>query len=161
AHTLKARFLLHTVEASGSKATVYGNVITEATAGIASPANDLTAYHSATVSERNIWYQFQLTTFGQDVVAGKTLADIMKARNDPRLPDYFGINTPASSVWKAKTKYSGGICIRDSNNNVEVTVRDTLDSLSGPSEPTWPTVIGDTVRDSNTVWQNTGAPYGG
>ena len=92
AHTLKARFLLHTVEASASKATVYGDVITEATAGIASPAGDLKAFHSAAVTERNIWYQFQTTTFGQDLVAGKALVDIMNGRADPRLPSYFGKN---------------------------------------------------------------------
>jgi hypothetical protein len=92
AHTLKARFLLHTVEADANKAAVYGNVITEATAGISSPAGDLLAYHSAAVTERNIWFQFQSTTFGQDLVAGKALVDIMKGRNDPRLPQYFGKN---------------------------------------------------------------------
>ncbi len=92
AHTLKARFLLHTVEASASKATVYTNVISEATLGINSPAGDLLAFHSPAVTERNIWYQFQNTTFGQDLVAGKALVDIMKARSDPRLPEYFGTN---------------------------------------------------------------------
>ena len=93
AHTLKARFLLHTIEANpGTKATIYGNAITEANAGISSTARDLLAFHSAATSERNIWYQFQTTTFGQDVVAGKALVDIMKARSDPRLPEYFGVN---------------------------------------------------------------------
>ena len=92
AHTLQARFLLHTVEAAANKAMVYGTVITAAAQGISSPAGDLLAYHSTTVTERNIWFQFQTTTFGQDVVAGKALADIMKARSDPRLPEYFGTN---------------------------------------------------------------------
>ncbi len=92
AHTLKARFLLHTVEASATKAAVYANVITEANSGISSTAGDLLAYHSTAVTERNIWYQFQSTTFGQDLVAGKALADIMNARSDPRRPQYFGLN---------------------------------------------------------------------
>jgi starch-binding outer membrane protein, SusD/RagB family len=92
AHTLKARFLLHTVESAASKATVYNNVISEAALGISSTAGDLLAYHSSAVTERNIWYQFQNTTFGQDLVAGKTLVDIMNARSDPRRPDYFGKN---------------------------------------------------------------------
>ena len=92
AHTLKARFLLHTVEAAANKATVYNNVITEATAGIGSRAGDLLAYHSTATSERNIWYQFQTTTFGQDLVAGKALVDRMNARGDPRLPQYFAKN---------------------------------------------------------------------
>jgi starch-binding outer membrane protein, SusD/RagB family len=92
AHTLKARFLLHTVEAAANKAAVYGNVITEATAGIADTTGDLRAFHSTATSERNIWYQFQTTTFGQDLVAGKALVDIMKRRSDPRLPQYFAKN---------------------------------------------------------------------
>jgi hypothetical protein len=92
AHTLKARFLLHTVEAAANKATVYGSAITEATSGIGSTAGDLTAYHSTATPERNIWYQFQTTTFGQDVVAGKALVDIMNGRTDPRLPQYFAKN---------------------------------------------------------------------
>src|SRR5438445_117605 len=55
AHTLKARFLLHTIEANpGTKATIYGNAITEANAGIANPAGDLRAFHSTATSERNI-----------------------------------------------------------------------------------------------------------
>ena len=70
----------------------YGAAITQATAGIASNAGDLLAFHSTATSERNIWYQFQTTTFGQDVVAGKPLVDIMNARSDPRRPQYFGKN---------------------------------------------------------------------
>lgn len=92
AHTLKARFYLHTAEASASPATVYAKVITEASQGISSSANDFRTFHTSATSERNIWYQFALTTFGQDVVAGKFLVDTMVARNDPRLPEYFGKN---------------------------------------------------------------------
>src|SRR6266513_3352076 len=118
AHTLKARFLLHTIEANpGTKNTIYGSAITEANSGIASPAGDLLAFHSPATSERNIWYQFQTTTFGQDVVAGKELVDIMKARNDPRLPAYFAKNTTAG--WQAKHRYSVGSRMLDPNNNVE------------------------------------------
>jgi len=52
----------------------------------------LRTYHASATSERNVWFQFQLTTFGQDVVAGKFLVDLMKARSDPRLPQYYGKN---------------------------------------------------------------------
>jgi len=71
---------------------MYNNAITSALLGISTPANDLTTSHSTATSERNIWFQFQQTTFGQDVVAGKALVDIMKRRSDPRLPAYFGKN---------------------------------------------------------------------
>jgi hypothetical protein len=93
ANTLKARFLLHTVEAAANKAAVYGQVITAAGAGIASTAADMKTFHTLATSERNIWYQFQGTTFGQDVVAGRALVTLMKARSDTiRLRQYFGRN---------------------------------------------------------------------
>src|SRR3989454_5634890 len=96
AHTLKARFLLHTVEAAANKATVYNNVITEATAGIGSRAGDLLAYHSTATSERNIWYQFQTTTFGQDLVAGKALVDRLKASGGSQGPQDLTEEAPAA-----------------------------------------------------------------
>jgi len=93
ANTLKARYYLHTVEGAANKAAVYGNAITAASSGIGSTAGDLKTFHTSATSERNIWYQFQLTTFGQDVVAGKFLVDLMKARRDTiRLAQYFGRN---------------------------------------------------------------------
>ncbi len=161
AHTLKARFLLHTIEANpATKATIYGNAITEANAGIASPAGDLLAFHSPATAERNIWYQFQTTTFGQDVVAGKALVDILVARNAPRLPAYFGKN--ASAKWQASHKYAKGNRILDPNGNgEEVTAVAVPDSLSGGSEPTWPTIVGATTTDNHVTWTNTGLPYGG
>ncbi len=92
ANTLKARFYLHRVEAAASRPAIYDSVIKYALQGISSTAGDLKTFHTSATSERNIWYQFQLTTFGQDVVAGKALVDIMKGRNDPRLPEYYGKN---------------------------------------------------------------------
>lgn len=94
AYTLKARFYLHTVEQAnnGVNLTAYQNAITAANNGISSPANDLRAAHGSATSERNIWYQFSQTTFGQDIVAGLPLAELMVARGDPRLSEYFGLN---------------------------------------------------------------------
>jgi len=91
AHTLKARVYLHLAEVRG--ATQYALARTEAQAGISAPANDWNTVHSEATSERNMWLQFQLTSFGQDLVAGARLVEIMKSQSDPRLPDYFGKNT--------------------------------------------------------------------
>ena len=88
ANTLKARLYLHTAEKLGQGE--YPKAIAAASKGIASPANSLLAVHSAATSERNIWAQFQLTSFGNDLVAGKVLVDLMQADNDPRLAQYFG-----------------------------------------------------------------------
>ncbi len=90
ANTLKARYFMHTAEVDG--ATAYTAAIAAAGAGISTAANDFRTFHGSGTGEGNIWNQFFSTTFGSDVVAGKPLADIMVARSDPRLPQYFGLN---------------------------------------------------------------------
>src|SRR5256885_3064994 len=89
AHTLKARVYLRRVEKLGNGE--YAKALAEARLGISKPANDWLTQHSAANAERNVWQQFQTTSgFGQDLVAGARLVNIMKAQNDPRLPQYFG-----------------------------------------------------------------------
>ena len=90
ANTLKARYHLHTAEVLGAPA--YTAARTAALLGISSSANDLRSLHSAATSERNLWVQFQGTSFGPDLVAGRRLVDLMTAQNDPRLTEYFGRN---------------------------------------------------------------------
>ena len=88
AHTLKARIYLHRVEKLGNGE--YAKALAEARLGISTPDNDWLTQHSAANAERNVWQQFQTTSgFGQDLVAGARLVNIMKAQNDPRLPDYY------------------------------------------------------------------------
>ena len=71
-------------------AEAYQNAITAATSGIESADGDFRAFHGSATSERNIWYQFFTASgFGNDLVAGARLVDLMKARNDPRLSAYF------------------------------------------------------------------------
>lgn len=91
AHTLKARIYLHLAEARG--VSQYPLARTEALLGISAPANDWKTVHSEATSERNMWLQFQLTSFGQDLVAGARLVGIMLAQSDSRLPEYFGKNS--------------------------------------------------------------------
>jgi hypothetical protein len=90
ANTMKARLYLHTVEKLG--AAQYTKAIAAAQKGISSAANDFKDPHTDATTERNMWAQFQLSSFGQDLVAGKPLVDIMLAQGDPRLPEYFGKN---------------------------------------------------------------------
>ena len=90
AHTLKARIYLHRVEKLGNGE--YAKALTEANLGISAPANDWKTVHSSATSERNMWAQFQTTSFGNDLVAGSTLVDIMNAQNDQRLPEYSAKN---------------------------------------------------------------------
>jgi starch-binding outer membrane protein, SusD/RagB family len=90
AHTLKARIYLHRVERLGN--AQYALALASANLGINSSADDFRSAHTANTSERNLWHQFQLSSFGADLVAGARLVDIMKAQNDPRLPEYYGRN---------------------------------------------------------------------
>jgi starch-binding outer membrane protein, SusD/RagB family len=90
AHTLKARVYLHRVEKLGNGE--YTNALAEAQLGISKPADDFKSAHTGATSERNMWAQFQTSSFGNDLVAGSILVDLMKAQGDPRLPDYFAKN---------------------------------------------------------------------
>lgn len=90
ANTLKARLHMHTAEKLGDAA--YTAAIAAASNGILNPADDFRTLHGSESSERNLWFQFHETSFGDYAVAGKRLVDLMVARNDPRLPEYFGRN---------------------------------------------------------------------
>ncbi len=166
AHTLKARYFLHTVEAAGAgllgtrtAAQVYADAIAEASLGISAPANDFKAVHGQSTSERNVWFQFSQTTFGIDLVAGKFLVDILRARDDARLPQYFSKN--ASDGWKPNHEYGVNSIILDPNDNAELVTAGTGDSTSGSTEPAWSDTAGTTRVDNNVTWTNYGLPYGG
>lgn len=93
ANTLKARYHLHQVEVRGN--AEYQKAIDAATNGIAAHAGDFLTFHTSATFERNVWYQFQVNSgFGDDIVAGATLVNLMNAQNDPRRPQYFG-KTPS------------------------------------------------------------------
>src|SRR3712207_2243296 len=73
--------------------------------GISSPANDFRTAQGENTNERNMWYQFSLSTFGQYLHAGAPLVDIMEARNDTfRLRQYF---TPVGAGPFQGNDYAG------------------------------------------------------
>ena len=98
ANTLKARLYMHTAEQPGAgnfDATALNNAVTSALLGISAPANDFKTSHGSAPGQDNMWYQFKFRSgFGNYVVAGQQLADLMVGRNDPRLPEYFGAASP-------------------------------------------------------------------
>lgn len=93
AHTLKARFYLHTAEVIGTSA--YASALTEAQQGISSNDGDYIAnYSGAQTGESNPWWQFidANGTAGRngDIVATNSfLYNLMQTTSDPRFPDYF------------------------------------------------------------------------
>jgi hypothetical protein len=97
ANTLKARLYMHTVERDGNQIdnAALTNAVTYALLGISDPANDFQTRHASQPGEDNMWYQFKARSgFGNFVVAGRALVDVMVARNDPRLPAYWGLSDP-------------------------------------------------------------------
>jgi len=105
ANTLKARFYMHWVEAQRAggihaqraNTACGGDCVTKAIAaannGISSRANDMTAFHGSAGQERNIWFQFSITSFGSDLGAGSTMVNLLQTRGDPRLQRYYGQNS--------------------------------------------------------------------
>lgn len=89
ARTLKARLYLHTAEVNPQ---AYSQALAQAQQGISSSAGDLLEYHSSASGEENIWWQFIARDRDSYIRPGKFLVDLMKARNDPRLAEYFGEN---------------------------------------------------------------------
>jgi hypothetical protein len=89
ARTLKARLYLHTAEVNNG---AYAQALAQAQQGINSPSGDLVEYHSEASLEENIWWQFIARDRDSYMRPGKYLVDLMKARNDPRLDDYFTLN---------------------------------------------------------------------
>ena len=82
AHTLKARFYMHTAEVNPA---AYALANAEAKQGISSPAGDYVAYHSGVPTEWNVWSQFMYFDRDTYMRAGRALVDTLKSRGDARL----------------------------------------------------------------------------
>ena len=107
ANTLKARFYMHWVEAQaanvpGAAVACGGNCIQKAHAaalnGITSSANDFKSRHTSTTGEENVWFQFIENQRPGYMNAGKFIIDLLTARNDPRLEEYFEPGGSAGGV---------------------------------------------------------------
>ena len=93
AHTLKARFYLHTGEVLGAPA--YASALAEANLGISSNDDDYLANFSGSQqAESNNWWQF-IDANGPTGRNGDITADtsflwkLMQSQSDPRFSDYF------------------------------------------------------------------------
>lgn len=89
AHTLKARFYLHTATRDPG---AYALALAQADSGISSPAHDLISWQSSDPNEWNLWYQFMVIQRSGYISAGQFLVDLLRTTNDPRLPLYFSSN---------------------------------------------------------------------
>jgi hypothetical protein len=87
AHTLKARFYMHTAEV---KPAAYAQALAEARQGISSDAGNYFGAFTSTASETNFYFQFHGPAGrGGDLAIGTTLDTILVRRGDPREAQYF------------------------------------------------------------------------
>jgi len=86
AHTLKARFLLHTAEV---RPAAYAAALAEARLGITSAADDFVAVFSGNAGEQNFWYQFDVVQRSGYLAPDPQFLALLEARHDPRIDEYF------------------------------------------------------------------------
>lgn len=99
AHTLKARFYMHTAEVRGQAA--YAAALAEAQQGISSDAGNYFGAFTSNTNETNFYYQFQLTVGrGGYLIPDPQFVSLLNTRNDPRRRDYF--NNAATNLSGAR-----------------------------------------------------------
>lgn len=125
AHTLKARFHLHTAERLGQ--TAYQAAFTEASSGISDPsgAGDYRTFHADAVTESNIWAQFSVG-WPDYLLAGKFLVDLLNSTSDPRVAEYFAQNSSNQYVGAAPGQGVSGDLSGLSGTRLDPTFRQPL-----------------------------------
>lgn len=103
AHTLKARYYLHTAEV---RPAAYASVLTEARQGLTTPADDYVAVFSGNANEQNFWYQFIEVQRSGYIAPNAYFVNLLKSRNDPRLTDYFNADQSDLSDTRAAANYT-------------------------------------------------------
>jgi len=88
AHTMKARFFMHTAEVRGAAA--YTAALAEAQLGITANSGNYVGAFTANSSEQNFYYQFDGPAGRKGyLVADPQFVALLQSRNDPRLDEYF------------------------------------------------------------------------
>ena len=101
AHTLKARFFMHTAEVRGAAA--YASALAEAQQGISSDDGNYFGAFTSTPSETNFYFQFHGPAGrGGDLGDGIFLDNLLASRNDPRRTEYFSLTS--NPRWLSATR---------------------------------------------------------
>lgn len=95
AHTLKARYFLHTATQDPS---ALASALSEAQQGISSPDGDFKSYQSTNPNEWNLWYQFMVIQRSGYIGAGGFGVNLLKTTSDPRLAQYYSKNSVGQYV---------------------------------------------------------------
>ncbi|HMG70954.1 MAG TPA: SusD/RagB family nutrient-binding outer membrane lipoprotein [Gemmatimonadaceae bacterium] len=101
AHTLKARFFMHTAEVRGAAA--YASALAEAQQGIDDDAGNYVGAFTSTASETNFYFQFHGPAGrGGDLGVGIFLDNLLAARGDARRTEYFSLT--GNPRWLSATR---------------------------------------------------------
>lgn len=95
AHTLKARFYMHTAELRGTAA--YDSALVEAQRGITDSTKDYRGVFSGAVGEQNPWHQFLVSGHPGYLVPGAQFDALLASRSDPRRTNYFKVQNGAAT----------------------------------------------------------------
>lgn len=125
AHTLRARFYMHTAEVNPG---AYALANAEAKQGIASSAGDFLTFHSEVPTEWNLWSQFGYVVRDTYMRSGKALVDTLKNRADARLLE----GCPSESNWCAA--YFDGTTGSAPGQNLSTAANLSGIRLFGPTE---------------------------
>lgn len=68
---------------------------------------------------------------------------------------------PGSTSWQPNTAYAPKQYILDSNKNLQCVTAIVGNGVSGATEPTWPTALGQSVVDANVTWTTAGPSQAG
>ena len=87
AHTLKARFYMHTAE---QRAGAYAQALAEAKLGISSDGGNFFGAFTSNAAEQNFYFQFEITAGRTGyLIADQQFVSLLQTRGDPRRADYF------------------------------------------------------------------------
>ena len=98
AHTLKARFYMHTAEV---RPAAYAQALAEARLGISSDAGNYFGAFTSSAAEQNFYYQFEVPAARAGyLIPDQQFVALLEARNDPRRAEYF--NAAATRLSNAR-----------------------------------------------------------
>jgi hypothetical protein len=87
AHTLKARFYMHTAE---SRPTAYAQALAEAQLGISSEGGNFVGAFTSSAAEQNFYFQFEVPAGRAGyLIADQQFVTLLASRGDPRRAEYF------------------------------------------------------------------------
>jgi starch-binding outer membrane protein, SusD/RagB family len=112
AHTLKARFYLHTAEV---RPAAYAQALAEARQAITDPADNFVATFSGNANEQNFWYQFDVVNRSGYLTPNADFVALLQSRNDPRLANYFNSDQSDLSLERQAPNFTQPLVTANEN----------------------------------------------